>query len=246
VTAEDPAEYGRHIAEFYDDLYGEIEDTDEAVATLAELAAGGPVLEFGIGTGRLALPLAARAVEVHGIDASAEMVERLRGKPGGDAIGVTIGDFAEARAEGRFAVVVLSFNAIFQPLTQERQIRTLANAAGHLADGGLLVVEAFVPDAVRHRTGVHPRLLGTDRVEFSLFKHYPERQRLDTVLVRLTREGSWFFPANHRYAPPAELDAMARLAGCELRERWGGWARQPFTAASTKHVSLYAAASRSV
>jgi SAM-dependent methyltransferase len=240
MTDYDAGLYGRHAAEFYDDLYGAIEDTDDAVQTLAELAAGGPLLEFGIGTGRLALPLAARGVTVHGIDASTEMVEQLRAKPGSDAIRVAIGDFASTTVDERFSVVLLSFNAIFLVTSQDEQVRTMQNAAAHLAEGGVVVVEAFVPDPERHRDSVRPRLARPDRVELQVFRHYPDEQRLETVLVRLTPSATLFFPATHRYAAPSELDLMARLAGCTLVNRWGGWNREPFTASSAKHVSVYA------
>jgi SAM-dependent methyltransferase len=241
----DPGLY-RFSAAHYDDVYDAIEDTDAAVETVLGLARGGAILELGIGTGRLALPIAARGAEVHGIDASPEMVERLRAKPGGAAIPVTIGDFVETRIDGQFAVVLVAFNTFFAPLSQQAQVRAFRNAASQLAQDGVVVIEAFVPDPTRHRNAIYPRLVRSDRVELQIFRCWPQEQRLDTTLVRLTPTGLQFFPFNWRYATPAELDLMAQLAGCELLERWGGWSRQPFTDASAKHVSVYARSSSSV
>ncbi len=166
---------------------------DRTVRFLAGLAAGGPALELGIGTGRIALPLAARGVEVHGIDTSAAMVERLRAKPGGDAIPVTMGDFADLPVEGSFPLVYVVFNTFFSLLTQDAQVRCFAAVADHLAPGG-----AF-------------------------------------VLV-LTEGGVRLYPGALRYAWPSELDLMGRLAGLRLRERWGGWRREPFGPDSGLHV----------
>jgi SAM-dependent methyltransferase len=197
------------------------------------------MLELGVGTGRLAVPLVARGVEVHGIDASEEMVAQLRKKAGGESIRVAIGDFVDTCVEGRFTVVLLGFNAIFAIPSQDEQVRTLQNAAAHLAPDGVIVVEALVPDPTRHRDAVHPRLVREDRVELQVFRHDPVEQRLETVLIRLTPTETHFFPLTVRYAPPSEIDLMARLAGCRLAQRWGGWKREPFTASSSKHVSLY-------
>lgn len=145
MSGFDPTAYGGTMAQDYDDLYeAELVDTDEAVSRLALLAAGGPVLEFGIGTGRLALPLAASGLKVHGVEASVEMVEQLRRKPGGDAVAVTVGDFARVEAGGGdFALVVVAFNTIFALPDQQAQVDCFANAARHLRPGGVFVVEAW-------------------------------------------------------------------------------------------------------
>jgi len=236
-----PATYGDRIAETYDELYRDALDTDGAVEALAELAAGGPVLELAIGTGRLALPLAERGLEVHGIDASERMVAKLRAKPGGEAIPVTMGDFADVGVDDTYRVIFVAFNTLFALLTQEDQLRCFANAAEHLADGGVFVVEAFFPDLARfdryQRAQVNHVEVGRVGIEAS--RHDPVEQRVDSQYIVFSEEGTKLFPVSVRYAFPSELDLMARLAGLRLRERWGGWRREPFTAESGRHVSVY-------
>ena len=221
-------------------------DTDAAVTFLAGLAGSGPVLELAVGTGRIALPLAERGTEVHGIDASEAMVARLRTKPGGDAIPVTIGDFADVPVERRYALVYVVFNTLFALQTQEAQIRCFRNVAAHLAEGGVFIVEAFVPDLTRFDRGQRTE---TERVELDavwlgVARHYPAEQRVNSQHVRLSEQGIRFYPVRIRYAYPPELDLMARLAGLQLAERFGGWRRQPFTVSSEMHVSVYEAAER--
>jgi SAM-dependent methyltransferase len=237
-----PATYGDRIADTYDELYAETLDTDRAVEALGELAAGGPVLELAIGTGRLALPLAERGLEVHGIDVSERMVARLRAKPGGDAIPVTMGDFAEVPVEREFALIFVAFNTLFGLLTQEDQVRCFVNVAKHLAEGGVFVVEAFFPDLARFDRGQRAQVTQVDanRVMFDASRHDPVEQRIDSQHVVISEDGTRLYPVSIRYAFPSELDLMARLAGLELRERWGGWTREPFTAESGRHVSVYA------
>jgi SAM-dependent methyltransferase len=236
-----PETYGDRIADVYDTLYSGL-DTEGAVETLAELAGTGPVLELAIGTGRLALPLAERGVEVHGIDASEAMVAKLREKPGGDAISVTMGDFADVDVEGQFSLIFIGFNTFFALITQEAQLRCFANAAAHLADGGVFVLEAFVPDLGRFDRRQRPNvnIVEPDRVMIDASRHDPVEQRIDSSHVVITEAGTKLYPVSLRYAFPAELDLMARLAGLELTDRWGGWRRQPFDAASDRHVSVYA------
>jgi SAM-dependent methyltransferase len=237
-----PATYGDRIADTYDELYAETLDTDRAVEALAELAAGGPVLELAIGTGRLALPLAGRGLEVHGIDVSERMIAKLRAKPGGEAIPVTMGDFSEVQVEGTFTLIFVAFNTIFGLLTQDDQVRCFANVAKHLADGGVFVVEAFFPDLARFDRGQRTQVTHVDagRVMLDASRHDPVEQRVDSQHVVIGVDGTKLYPVSVRYAFPSELDLMARLAGLELRERWGGWNREPFTAESSRHVSLYA------
>jgi SAM-dependent methyltransferase len=237
-----PATYGDRIADVYDALYEESLDTARAVETLADLAGSGPVLELAIGTGRLALPLAARGLEVHGVDASERMVERLRAKPGGEAIPVTMGNFADVPVEGSYRLIFVAFNTLFALLTQEEQLRCFANAAAHLVDDGLFVVEAFFPDLARFDRGqrAHVYRVDTERVMFDASRHDPIAQRVDSQHVVLTAEGTELYPVSVRYAFPSELDLMARLAGLELRDRWGSWGREPFTDQSGRHVSVYA------
>lgn len=236
-----PETYGDRIAEVYDGLYSGL-DTEGAVETLTELAGSGPVLELAIGTGRLALPLAERGLAVHGLDASEEMVKKLREKPGGDAIPVTMGDFADVGVEGEYRLIFIAFNTLFALLTQDDQLRCFANAAKHLMDDGLFVVEAFRPDLARFDRGQRTNVFRIDaeQVMLDASSHDPLEQRVDSQHVVITEAGTKLYPVSIRYAFPSELDLMARLAGLELRERWGSWKREPFTADSDRHVSVYA------
>lgn len=238
----DPSEYGSSgIADEYDEMYGAEWDTAGAVEHIAAAAGDRPVLEFGIGTGRLALPLAARGVEVHGIDGSQEMVDAMRRKPGGERIAVTIGDFSEAVADGRFGVVVLAANTIFALPDQAAQVRCFRNAARHLDPGGTFVVEAWIPDlgAFRRNRLVRPRLLAEGLMSIESVVLEPSSQRMRTTQA-VFRDGSVrLYPANHRYAWPAELDLMAQLAGFELLERHADWRGTVFDDDSDTHVSTY-------
>jgi hypothetical protein len=208
---------------------------------LADLAKDGPALELAIGTGRIALPLAARGVEVHGIDASEKMVEQLRAKPGGDAVPVTIGDFADVAVDGRYRLVYIVFNTFFALLTQEDQVRCFANVAEHLTDDGAFVVEAFVPDVARFVRGqnVSATAVEVDRVTLDVATHDANEQRVRAMVVNIEGGRANAYPVQLRYAWPSELDLMARLAGLRLRERWSGWGRTPFTSSSGGHVSIY-------
>ena len=237
----DPTSYGAGIADEYDEIYDEAFDTDGAVACLAELAGGGPVLELGVGTGRLALPLHARGVAVHGVDASVDMLERLAAKPGGAEVPVTVGDFAEVSVPGEFSLVVLAVHTIFALPSQDAQVRCFENAARHLGRGGRFVVEAWVPDVTEfvHGPSVRPRAVGGNRVALVVAEHDPVGQRMTTTQVHLSEAGVRLHPANHRYAWPPELDLMGRLAGFTLEHRWEDWRRRPFVAASPAHVSVY-------
>ena len=238
----DPAAYGEHLAADYDALYSAIPDTDEAVACLAELAGEGPLLEMGIGTGRLALPLRARGVAVHGIEASPAMVSELEKLPGGDAIPVTVGSFADTEVpEQRFSVVVLALHTIFGLPTQEEKISCFANAERHLGDGGVFVVEATVLDVGAFRGGqtVVPRFSSAERVELQVLRYDAATQLVETTNIHLSSDGVRLNGFTNAYASPQELDLMARLGGLRLRERWGSWTREPFTAASSRHVSIY-------
>ena len=233
--------YGERIADAYDALYEGRWDTDGAVDLLAGLAGAGPVLELGIGTGRLALPLAARGVDVRGIDVSERMVAKLREKPGGEKIPVVIGDFAEVGIEGPFTLVYVAVNTFFGLLSQEEQVRCFRNVAARLTPGGAFVIEAFVPDPTRFSQGGNLETLRveTDVVTLVATRHDATNQTLDSQYVVLTEGGIRLYPAQLRYAWPSELDLMAQLAGLRLRERWASWQRAPFTASSTGHVSVY-------
>jgi SAM-dependent methyltransferase len=240
VEGYDARMYGDLIADVYDELYREL-DPALAVAALAALAGGGPALELAIGTGRISLPLAERGVDVQGIDISEAMVERLRAKPGGDRIPVTIGNFADVGVEGRFSLVFVAFNTFFALTSQQEQVRCFANVAPRLAEGGVFAVEGFVPDVARfrgHQSVSAPRV-ELDTVMLDVARHDPVTQRIDAQLVAITPAGVRLQPIFIRYAWPAELDLMALLAGLRLRERWADWDRSPFTADSRKAVSVY-------
>jgi SAM-dependent methyltransferase len=236
----DPGAYGRRIAVDYDATTG-TEPAEDAVAALLELAEGGAVLELGIGTGRLALPLARAGLEVHGIEGSPEMVEQLRRKPGGDRIPVVVGDFTTARVEQTFDLAVLAYNTIFALPSQDAQVACFANAARHLRPGGAFVVEAWVPDLGAFRAGraIRPVTLAEGRVVLEVAEIHPAEQTMRTNKVFLDGAGVRVFPANHRYAWPAELDLMARLAGLSLAQRWEDWTRRPYDDRSPAHVSVY-------
>lgn len=238
---EDPNEkiYNQRCADVYDQWFGYFDEA--AVDVLEGLAGGGRALELGIGTGAVALPLAARGVEVHGIDASPEMVAALRAKPGGDRLPVTMGDFAEADAAGEFSLVYVVYNTLFALQTQAEQVRCFRNVAARLAPGGAFVVEAFVPDLAQLSAGRGVRLLQMtdERVGIRAYEHDPVGQKLKSRHVIFGDGDTRVFPVEVRYAWPSELDLMAQLAGLRLRERWGDWRRARFDAKSEKHVSVY-------
>lgn len=212
---------------------------EPTVDVLAELAGDGPALELAIGTGRVALPLAARGVEVHGIELSPGMVDQLRAKPGGDAIPVAIGDMATTRVEGEFSLVYLVFSTIGNLLTQDEQVACFLNAAAHLAPGGCFVVESGVPGLRRLPPGRTANV-------FAIETGYVGVDEYDTVTQRLTSHHHYHQPdrdevvaTTHRYVWPSELDLMARIAGMELRHRWADWRRSPFTHESESHISVW-------
>ncbi|HWR85444.1 MAG TPA: class I SAM-dependent methyltransferase, partial [Rhodoglobus sp.] len=225
------------------ELYAGEWDTDSAVATLAELAAGGPLLELGIGTGRLALPLLERGIEVHGVDGSPEMLAALQAKPGGERIPAWIGDFAEVRTGHRYPLVVLAVNTIFALPDQDAQLACFANAANHLAPGGAFVVEAWIPDigAFRDRRLVRQRVVRPTIMSIESARLEPATQMMRTTQAVLRNGSVRLYHANHRYAWPAELDLMARLAGLRLEQRWADWTKAPFRDDSMTHVSVYRA-----
>jgi hypothetical protein len=238
----DPAlSFGPATAAIYDDVSMR-GDEDAAVAFLAAAAGDGPALELAIGTGRIAIPLAAHGVRVEGIELSPAMVERLRAKPGGAAIPVTMGDFADVAVAGTFQLVYLVYNTLFNLLTQDEQVRCFQNVAPRLGDDGTFVVEAFVPGylhRLRDHQYVDAEAIGVGTVRLDVGRHDPVLQLLDESHVSLSRHGIEVHSIVTRYAWPSELDLMARLAGLRLHDRWGGWSGEPFTEHSTLHVSVY-------
>jgi SAM-dependent methyltransferase len=239
-----PAEYGDAIAAFYDDWYpAEALSTDEAVNFLAMHAGDGPVLELGIGTGRVALPLADRGLTVHGVDASPAMVERLRAKPGGDRLEVVIGDLADAASlGGTFSLIYIVFNTFFGLPSQEAQVACFANVAAALHPGGAFVMEAFVPDVGRFDRGqrVHVDRFDGETTRMTASIHDPLTQTVRSRHLLIGADGRVrTFPVDIRYAWPAELNLMARMAGLDIAERYADWTRQPFTSSSTTHVSVW-------
>jgi len=235
--------FGEEVAARYDASSATMFDpavVDPAVDFLAGLAGDGPALEFGIGTGRIALPLAARGMTVRGIELSEAMTAQLRAKPGADAIEVTVGDFATTRVDGTFSLVYLVFNTISNLTTQAQQVECFRNAAAHLAPGGTFVIEVGVPSLQRLPPGetVIPFHVSQDRLGFDEYDVAAQgliSHHLEIVDGRAIRNSIPF-----RYAWPAEFDLMAQLAGLSLRERWSDWRREPFTSESAKHVSVWA------
>jgi len=234
--------FGESVAARFDERYAYQSDAavvEPMVAFLADLATDGTAFELGIGTGRIALPLAERGVPVHGIDLSEAMVARLRAKPGGERIGVTIGDFATATVEGTFRVAYLVANTIMNLTTQDEQVACFQATAAHLEPGGCFVIEVLVPGLRRLPPGerfqpfdMSPTHLGFDEYDVA-------RQGLVSHHYWIGEGTIEVLSPPFRYVWPSELDLMARLAGMSLRERWSSWTREPFTSESTKHVSVW-------
>jgi SAM-dependent methyltransferase len=234
--------FGPRVAAQYDESTAEMFEpavVEPAVEFLAGMAGAGAVLELGIGTGRIALPLVRRGIEVRGIDLSSAMVERLRAKPGGSDIDVTIGDFATTTVEGQFSLVYLVFNTIMNLTSADQQIACFQNAAAHLQPGGRFVIEVGVPQLQRLLPGETVRAFEVSEAHLG-FDEYDVVSQSMTSHHYFLREGSLevqSFP--FRYVWPSELDLMARLAGMTLIERWSSWRRDPFTSESDQHVSVW-------
>lgn len=234
--------FGERVAATYDNPAAREflpETLDPMADLLARLAGGGRALELGVGTGRVALPLAERGVPVHGIDLSRAMVARMRDKPGGDAIGVTIGDFATTRVDGTFSVAYLVFNTIMNLTTQAAQVACFRNVARHLAPGGCFVIETMLPELRKLPAGqeVVPFHVSPTRWSFDIYDVATQEMSSNYVEVVDGRGDYWSVP--FRYVWPAELDLMAQLAGMRLRDRWEGWQGEPFTSGSERHVSVW-------
>jgi SAM-dependent methyltransferase len=238
----DDGHFDEPVAARYDESSAEMFDAaavDPVVDLLVELAGGGRALELGIGTGRIALPLARRGVPVHGIDLSEAMVSRLQAKPGGDEVGITIGDFASTRVEGSFSVAYLVFNTIMNLTTQAAQVACFRNVAAHLEPGGCFVIEVGVPDLQRLPPGETYIVFDFSETHWGIDEYDVARQGLISHHFQLVDETVERSSGPFRYVWPSELDLMAELAGMTLRERWGGWKREPFTSESRKHVSVW-------
>jgi len=214
-------------------------DEEAAVAFLAEHAGEGPVLELGIGTGRLALPLAARGLQVDGVDVAAPMLDRLRGHPGADGMNLVLGDMADVPVPGTYRLVLVAWNSFFNLLTQDAQVRCFANVAEHLADDGAFVLECLVPRDIPVGGYVEPDAVELGGAQIGVWKHDPVMQVIEGQHIWMGEDGIKVNPIVQRYAWPAEMDLMARLAGLRLAERWEDWERRAFTARSTSHVSVY-------
>jgi SAM-dependent methyltransferase len=238
--------YGARIAAIYDEtVFGapSAESTEEAVSFLVELLEGteGRLLELGSGTGRLLVPLAAKGLSVQGIELSPEMVERMRDKPGGDAIAAHVEDMAAFDLEERFDVVLLAYNTLFSLTNQERQVQCVERAAAHLAPGGRLVLECYAPYPMTKlpAKNVLTYALRPDEVTLMPTHHDEVEQRLEVNIVVLREDGIRLYPSSVRYAWPPEIDLMARVAGLRLVERWADWTREPFGPGADGHVSVY-------
>lgn len=239
----DATTYGRTWGPHYDEIYA---DVDDSMIDLLARHAGEPprALELAIGTGRIALPLRAKGVDVVGIDASDAMVSRMRAKPGGEAIPVIMGDFGDVAVDDRFPLIYLVFNTIFGLLTQDRQVECFQNVADHLEPGGRFIIDCFVPDLQRFdsfntRMGVSS-IKSVDEHMYEVSVYDPVSQQVSTHVVRHTADGtSAVLPVKIRLAWPSELDLMARLAGLELEDRFGWYDLRPFTEQSKAHMSIY-------
>ena len=233
--------FDEDAAEVYDDG-AQRGDEMATVAFLEQLARGGPTLELAIGTGRIALSLTARGIRVDGIDFSSAMVAKLRAKPGGAQIAVTMGDFSVVAVPGTYRLIYVVFNTLFNLLTQDEQVRCFENVADHLTDDGSFVVEAFVPaflHRLRNDQYVDAEAIRVDEVRLDVLRHDMATQMIEESHVSLSPAGVRLNPVVQRYAWPSELDLMARIAGLRLKERWAGWSRELFTSTSSNCVSVY-------
>jgi Methyltransferase domain len=238
----DVSRYGERWADAYDEFYAGRADQDACVEFLRDAAGTGPALELGIGTGRVGVPLAAQGVAVAGIEASPSMIAKLREKPGGEAIAVHQGDFASFSLGRMFTLVYVVFNTIFYLAGQDEQVSCFESVAEHLDRGGVFVVEAIVPGL-----GSSVQVADVDPGQCTLYvpERDPVTQRIVAQFVRFSSDGRiQLLPDVKRYAWPSELDLMARIAGLVRTQRWGGWRKEPFTASSIKHISVYEARER--
>jgi SAM-dependent methyltransferase len=238
----DDGYFGEAVAATYDDPSDGMfapEVVNPTVDFLAALAGDGRALELGIGTGRIAVPLAARGVPVHGIELSKAMVDRLRAKAGGEGIEVTIGDFSTAKADGTFRVAYLVYNTIDNLTTQAAQVACFRNVAEHLEPGGCFVIEVHVPDLRRLPYGERFVIFDAGETHWGIDEYDVANQGLISHHFELRGVDFEKSSGPFRYVWPSELDLMAQMAGMELRDRWEGWKREPFTSESRQHVSVW-------
>lgn len=223
----------------YDDYFGELPDTDGPVRVLTELAGDGPALELGVGTGRLALPLAAQGVAVHGIDASEQMLAQLRGKPGAERVTASLGDFSAIDLPERFSLVYAVTGTFFELPTQEAQLSCFVSAASVLLPGGRFVIDGLLPDAAAGEAPVRPRETASGAPMLHLRRFHSATQELISDYVVFGPSGTDVVRVRFRYAWPGELDLMARIAGLRLERRMGNWRGARFGPGSRQHVSIY-------
>lgn len=233
--------FGEHVADDYDTtaVRG---DEEATVACLAHLAQGGRALELAIGTGRIALPLAAQGIPVDGIDFAPAMLARLRAKPGGDRLAVTLGNYADVAVPGAYDLIYVVFNTFYNLLTQDEQVRCFENVAAHLTEKGVFVIEGGVPTEfcrLRNNQYVDVEGIAVDKVHLDLARYNPVTQLLEESHITISHQGTRLSPIVTRYAWPAELDLMARIAGLRLKARWADWRRAPMTASSNNCISVY-------
>ncbi len=239
---DDGGYFDEPVAARYDESSEEMFDpavVEPVVDLLVELAGSGRALELGIGTGRIALPLAQRGVPVHGIELSQAMAARLRAKPGAERVGVTIGDFATTTVDGTFSVAYLVFNTIMNLTTQAAQVACFRNVGAHLEPGGCFVIEVGVPELQRLPPGETVRPFHVSETRWGFDENDVARQGLISHHLEIVDGTAAHSSIPFRYAWPAELDLMAELAGMRLRDRWSGWKREPFTSDSRQHVSVW-------
>jgi len=236
----DPLLYGARWADTYDEWHTGLMDDEGAVAALAELAGGEPVLELGVGTGRLAVPLAGRGLAVSGVDISEEMLAKLREKPGAERVTTIVGDMTTVRVDGEFGLAFVAFNSIFVLHTQREQVDLFRNAAAHLRPGGRFVLETVVV-GVKEVPNRQLRVVRVDPDQVTLSGGFydPVTAVYDGTWAVVGANGTRFYPLSGRHVTHHEMDLMAELAGLELEHRWGDWQRGPFTGDSALHVSVY-------
>lgn len=236
-----PRTFGELYAEEYDELH-DPGTTEDCVNLIAELAQGRTILELAIGSGRVALPLKSKGFDICGFDASPEMLELLKRKPGGSEIETWVADMADFALDRKFGFAFLVFNTLYNLTTQSAQVSCFQRVADHLEPGGLFLVEAFMPyrEGFERDQSLQAKRVSISTVWLEAAKHDPVTQTVDYQRIRITEDGSQLMPLAMRYVWPSELDLMAALAGLEPVEKWGGWHKQPLTASSDMYVALYA------